>query len=57
VPSTLISEWLPKIAHLNIFVLAHKNANGLVGVLPLWQKSGRSPTAVVLTVMADVIPL
>ena len=28
-PSTRICEWLPQIAHFNIFVLAHKNANEL----------------------------
>jgi hypothetical protein len=39
VPSTRISEWLPQIAHFNIFVLAHKNANEPAGVLPLWQNS------------------
>jgi hypothetical protein len=27
VPSTRTREWLPQIAHFNIFVLAHKNAN------------------------------
>ena len=27
VPSTRICEWLPQIAHINIFVFAHKNAN------------------------------
>ena len=26
-PSTRICEWLPQIAHINIFVFAHKNAN------------------------------
>jgi hypothetical protein len=45
VPSTRTREWLPQIAHFNIFVLAHKNANE-------W---GKTPAAVVLSVMADVI--
>jgi hypothetical protein len=27
-----ISEWLPQIAHFNIFVLAHKNAKEPAGV-------------------------
>jgi hypothetical protein len=35
VPSTRISEWLPQIAHLNLFVPAHKNANEPAIVLPL----------------------
>jgi hypothetical protein len=57
VPSTRISEWLPYIAHFDIFVLAHKNVNEPTGVLPQWQNSGRTPAAVVLSVMADVSPL
>jgi hypothetical protein len=57
VPSTRISEWLPQIAHFNIFVLAHKNADEPAGVLPQWQNFGRNPAAVVLSVMADVIEL
>jgi hypothetical protein len=40
-----------------IFVLAHKNANEPAGFLPHWQKLGRTPATVVLSVMADVIPL
>jgi hypothetical protein len=40
--STRISEWLPQIAHFNIFLHAHKNANEPAGVLPLWQNSGSS---------------
>jgi hypothetical protein len=44
-----------QIVHFNIFVLAHKNANEPAGVLPQWQNSGRTPAAVVLSVMADVI--
>jgi hypothetical protein len=55
VPSTRTREWLPQIAHFNIFVLAHKNANEPAGFLPVWQKPGRTPAAVVLSVMADVI--
>jgi hypothetical protein len=35
--------------------IAHKNANEPAGVLPHWQNSGRSPAAVVLSVMADVM--
>jgi hypothetical protein len=42
VPSTRISEWLPQIAHVNIFVLAHKHANEPAGVLSQWQNSGSS---------------
>jgi hypothetical protein len=57
VPSTRISEWLPQLAYFNIFVLAHNNANEHAGVLSHWQNSGRNPAAVVLSVMADVIPL
>jgi hypothetical protein len=52
VPSTRISEWLPLIAHFNIFVQTHKNADVPAGVLPQWQNSGSR----VLSVMADVIP-
>jgi hypothetical protein len=55
VPSTRISEWLPQIAHFNIFVLAHKDAYEPAGDLPLWQNSYRISTAVALSVMADVI--
>jgi hypothetical protein len=57
VPSTRTREWLPQIAHFNIFVLAHENANERVGVLSHWQNSGRTPAVVVLSVMADVIRL
>jgi hypothetical protein len=57
VPSTRTREWLPQIAHFHIFVLAHTNANEPAGFLPVWQKPGRTPTAVVLSVMADVVPL
>jgi hypothetical protein len=57
VPSTRVSERLPQIAHFNIFVLAHKNGNEPAGVLPLWQNLGRTSAAVVLSVVADVIPL
>jgi hypothetical protein len=56
VPTTRISEWLPQIAHFNIFVLAHKNANEPAGVLPDCL-CGRTPAAVVLSLMAYVIPL
>jgi hypothetical protein len=55
VPYTRTREWLSQIAHFNIFVLAHKNANEPAEVLPQWQNSGRTPAAVVLSVMADVI--
>jgi hypothetical protein len=55
VPSTRIGEWLPQIAHFNIFVLAHKNANEPAGVLPQWQNSRRTPAAFVLNVLANVI--
>jgi hypothetical protein len=48
VPSSRTREWLPQIAHLNIFVLAHKNANEPAGFLPVWQKPGSC-------VIADVI--
>jgi hypothetical protein len=48
VPSSRTREWLPQIAHFNIFVLAHKNANEPAGFLPVWQKPGSC-------VMADVI--
>ena len=55
VPSTRTREWLPQIAHFNIFVLAHKNANepagflpGSAGVAETRQNSGSC-------VMADVI--
>jgi hypothetical protein len=57
VSSTRTSEWLPQIAHFSIFVLAHKNASEPAGVLPLWQNSGRTPAAVVLSVLPDVTPL
>jgi hypothetical protein len=46
VPSSRAREWLPQIAHFNIFVLAHKNANEPAGFLPVWQKPGRTPAAV-----------
>jgi hypothetical protein len=46
--SSRTREWLPQIAHFNIFVLAHKNANEPAGFLPVWQNSGSC-------VMADVI--
>jgi hypothetical protein len=55
VPSTRTCEWLPQIAHFNIFVLANKNANEAAGFPPVWQKPGRTPAAVVFSVMADVI--
>jgi hypothetical protein len=45
-PSWRTREWLPHIAHFNIFVLAHKNANEPAGILPVWQKPGRTPAAV-----------
>jgi hypothetical protein len=54
VPSTRISEWLPQIAHYNIFVLAHKNANEPASVAELRQNSGSS---CVKCYMADVMPL
>jgi hypothetical protein len=56
-PSTRIIEWLPQIAHFNIVVLAQKTANKPARVLPQWQNSDRTPSAVVLSVkpMADVI--
>jgi hypothetical protein len=38
VPSTRISEWLPQIAHFNIFVHAHKNANEPATVAELRQQ-------------------
>jgi hypothetical protein len=40
--STRISEWLPQIAHLNIFIQTHKNAYEPAGILPQWQNSGSS---------------
>jgi hypothetical protein len=46
VPSSRTREWLPQIAHFNIFVPAHKNANELAGFLPGGQKPGRTPAAV-----------
>jgi hypothetical protein len=57
VPSARTREWLPQIAHFNIFVLAHKKANEPAGVLPHWQDAGRTPAAIVLSVMTDVIKL
>jgi hypothetical protein len=56
VPSTCISEWLPHITHFNTFVLTHKNANEPARVMLQWQNSDRTSAAVVLSVMADVIP-
>jgi hypothetical protein len=53
-PSTRISEWLLRLLIL-IFLLAHKNANEPARGLPHWHNSGRTPAAVVLSVMADVI--
>jgi hypothetical protein len=50
VPSTRISEWLSQIAHFNIFVHAHKNANELAIVAELRQQF-------VLSVMAVALPL
>jgi hypothetical protein len=47
VPSTRISEWLPQIAHFNIFVNAHKNATEPAIVAELRQQF-------VLNVMAVV---
>jgi hypothetical protein len=47
VPSSRTREWLPQIAHVNIFVLAHKNANEPAGFLKVWQKPGRTPAAVI----------
>jgi hypothetical protein len=35
-----VDAHLLQIAHFNIFVLAHKNANEPAGVLPQWQNSG-----------------
>jgi hypothetical protein len=55
VPSSRTREWLPQIAHFNIFVFAHKNANEPAGFLPHRQKTGRTSAAVVLSVMTDVI--
>jgi hypothetical protein len=52
VPSTRTRKWLPQIAHFHIFVLGHKNAKEPAGVLP---HTGRTPAAVVVSVMADVI--
>jgi hypothetical protein len=43
-----INEWLPQIAHFNIFVIAHKNANEPAGDC----HSGRTQAALVLGVMA-----
>jgi hypothetical protein len=50
-----IREWLPQIAHFNIFVLAHKNANEpaaqvSAGVAETRQNSGSC-------VISDVIPV
>jgi hypothetical protein len=42
VPSTHTREKLPQIAHFNIFVPAHKNANELAGILPHLQNPGSS---------------
>ena len=56
-PSTRTCEWLPQIAHFNIFVHAHKNANEPATSLPQVRNCGRTPAAVVLSVMAVVIPL
>jgi hypothetical protein len=40
--ATRISELLPEISHLNIFVHARKNTFELATSLQLWQNSGSS---------------
>jgi hypothetical protein len=55
VPSTRITEWLPKITHFNIFVLAHKNANEPATNLELWQNSGSSLCQVLWLVLSDSV--
>ena len=45
VPSTRIREWLPQIAHFNIFVLAHKNAIEPATSLLQVRSCGRTPAA------------
>ena len=60
VPSTRICEWLPQIVHFSIFVHAHKNANEPATNLPQVRNCGRTPAAVVLSViivMAVATPL